>query len=463
MRGGEAVGEARSYGRSAGLLTVALGSAGVLTYGFFAIASHSLDREEYGQIVVLWSAVYITVSTIFRPIEQLLARSVAELEAQGRSVARAVRVAVLIQLGLTVLFVALALVLWGSLEAELFDGRGRFLAVLVGAMVAFGASFVVRGYLAGRRRFGAYAALLVSEAVARLGFALALALGIVEGVDPLALAIAAGPLLALAALPTVIVLERRRGTAKPAEPGLPATAISEGAPEFTLAQGGGFAGAVLVVMLSEQVFLNAGPLVAGAEAGSAAAGLIFNILLVARAPVVLFQAVAASLLPHLTRLRSRGDESDDEAFRLSIRLTLQVVAGLATAASVAVLAVGPQAMEIAFGDKFSYDRLGLAAVAVGMGLYLSGATLSQAVLARGQAGRAAACWAVAAAVFMAWNLLPLFDVVSRIEAGFVLGAGVLCGLLALVYRVSPAARRRAPGPAGSRELDASPAPADEAV
>ena len=34
---------------------------------------------------------------------------------------------------------------------------------------------------------------------------------------------------------------------------------------------------------------------------------MFNILLVARAPLVLFQAVAASLLPHLTSLRVRAD------------------------------------------------------------------------------------------------------------------------------------------------------------
>ncbi len=37
--------EKRDYGRSAGLLTVALGTAGVLTYAFFAIASHSLGAD----------------------------------------------------------------------------------------------------------------------------------------------------------------------------------------------------------------------------------------------------------------------------------------------------------------------------------------------------------------------------------------------------------------------------------
>ena len=59
-------------------------------------------------------------------------------------------------------------------------------------------------------------------------------------------------------------------------------------------------------MLAEQTFLNAGPLLVKGSAGAAAAGFIFNILMIARAPLQLFQAVSTSLLPHLTRLRSEG-------------------------------------------------------------------------------------------------------------------------------------------------------------
>ena len=83
-----------------------------------------------------------------------------------------------------------------------------------------------------------------------------------------------------------------------------ARAASEGS-EFTLAHGGGFAAAVLLIMVSEQTLLNAGPLLVRASEDAAAAGYIFNVLMIARAPLVLFQAVATSLLPHLTRLRSQ--------------------------------------------------------------------------------------------------------------------------------------------------------------
>ena len=65
-------------------------------------------------------------------------------------------------------------------------------------------------------------------------------------------------------------------------------------------------------MLCEQTFLNAGPLLVKAtedNGGAALAGFTFNVLLIARAPLQLFQAIQTSILPHLTRLRASG-ESD---------------------------------------------------------------------------------------------------------------------------------------------------------
>ena len=67
---------------------------------------------------------------------------------------------------------------------------------------------------------------------------------------------------------------------------------------------------------------------------------MFNVMMVARAPVVLFQAVAASLLPHLARLRERGDEASAEAFRHSISTTVMAVVAFATATTLGVVAVG---------------------------------------------------------------------------------------------------------------------------
>ncbi len=66
-------------------------------------------------------------------------------------------------------------------------------------------------------------------------------------------------------------------------------------------------------------------------------------------------------------------------------------------------------MQLAFGDRFEYDRAGLLIVTVGMGLYLASTTLNQAALAQGQARRAAICWGACAAGFLAWGLIEIVD------------------------------------------------------
>ena len=68
----------RSYGRGAAILSAGIGVTGVITFGYFALASHSLPESEYGHITLLWSAVFITVSVLYRPVEQLLSRTIAD-------------------------------------------------------------------------------------------------------------------------------------------------------------------------------------------------------------------------------------------------------------------------------------------------------------------------------------------------------------------------------------------------
>ncbi|MGH2923518.1 MAG: lipopolysaccharide biosynthesis protein, partial [Solirubrobacterales bacterium] len=187
-----------------------------------------------------------------------------------------------------------------------------------------------------------------------------------------------------------------------------------------------------LIMLSEQAFLNAGPLLVNASAGAAAAGFIFNILMIARAPLQLFQAVSTSLLPHLTRLRSQGLTED---FRASVRVTILGIAGFAALVAVAVLIAGPELMEIAFGGNHVYERADLLIVTAGMGLYLAAATLNQAALAQGQVRRAAVCWIACAAAFVVWTALPVIaDEFRRVEVGYLGAAAALCAALYWIYR-----------------------------
>jgi O-antigen/teichoic acid export membrane protein len=235
-----------------------------------------------------------------------------------------------------------------------------------------------------------------------------------------------------------------------------------GGNEFSLAHGAGFAAAVLLIMLAEQTFLNAGPLLIGASEGAAAAGLIFNVLLIARAPLQLFQAVGTSLLPHLTTLHHTEGEESERAFHHSVRLVVAAVAAFTGVVALAVLVAGPELMQLAWSDKFEYPRQDLLIVTAGMGLYLTAVTLNAAAIAQGQVRRASLRWVLCAALFVAWNLVPLVDdEFLRTEVGFTGAAALLCGLLYAIYLRPVERAEDVPDPRSAQELEAQLAAADE--
>ena len=332
------------------------------------------------------------------------------------------------------MFVVVALVLRGPIQDDLFGGSATLYWILLVAVLAYAASYFARGFLAGHHRFGLYGGLVLMEASSRCLFALAVALGIAEGQDAVALGMAAAPIVSLAVVPWA--LGRRLRTPPPArsEAADPESEAA-GEPEFTLAHGSGFAAAVLLIMLSEQTFLNAGPLLVEASegaAGAALAGFTFNVLLIARAPLQLFQAVQASILPHLTRLRAGGET---DPFRRSVNLTLLAIAAFAACVALVMLAAGPALMDLVFGGEFDYERGGLVLVSIGMGLYLSAATLNQALLAHGRAPQAAASWGLTAAAFVLFMLLADFDDrVLQVELAFLGAAACLSASLYALYR-----------------------------
>jgi O-antigen/teichoic acid export membrane protein len=418
----------RSYGRGAAILSVGIGVTGVVTFGYFALASHSLTEGEYGHITLLWSAVFITVSVLYRPVEQLLSRTIADRDARGLSGLEHLRVAATIQLALAAVFVVGALALRGPIEDELLGDSSSLYTILIVAVLAYAASYFARGFLAGHHRFGLYGGLVLMEASSRFLFALAVTVGIATGETAVALGIAAAPIVSLAVVPWAL---GRRLRAQPAV--TEAGEEDEGA--FTLAHGSGFAIAVLLIMLSEQTFLNAGPLLVKANEGArgaALAGFTFNVLLIARAPLQLFQAIQTSILPHLTRLRASGET---DPFRRSVNVTLTAIAGFAGCVALVMLAIGPWLMGLVFGGDFHYARGGLVLVSIGMGLYLSAATLNQALLAHGRARQSCVAWVGCAATFALFLLLADFDDrVLQVEIAYVAAAAALCGLLYGLYR-----------------------------
>ena len=406
--------EAKSdYGRGARILSVGIATTGLVTFAYFSLASHSLSEVDYKGVSVLWSALFLIISIIYRPVEQLLSHTISSRRAQGHE-GHPLRVPLLIQGSAAAVFLALALALREPITDDVFDGSSELYWVLVVAVLAYAASYFARGWLAGHQRFGLYGGLVLLESCSRCLFALAVAVGIASGQGAVALGIAAAPLVSLLVVPWAI--ERR---------------AASGGERGSLREGAGFAGAVLAIMVAEQALLNGPVLAVDATAADAAlAGFVFNVLLITRAPLQLFQAIQTSLLPHLSGLAATGGGQE---FGHAIRVTLLAIAGFAGAVVLGLGLVGPWAMGVLFGGDFDYARGGLMLVGLGMGFHLTAGTLNQAALARRRGAQAATAWLASAVAFLGWLLVtPLDDQVLAVEIGYCATTALLALALWLI-------------------------------
>lgn len=423
----EAAHERGSYGRGARILSIGIASTGLLTFLFFSVASHALGdselgQEQYGQIATMWAILFTAMSVFYRPVEQLLSRTIATAAARGEAHPR-LREPLLIQTGFALVLVAAAFVARGALEEQL--GSSTLFWILVAAGVAYAASYFARGFVAGHQWFALYGGLVLFESVARILFPIAALLGITTGQTAVAAGIVAAPLASLLVVPWAIRSATRRLNAERVAGPVDAPAPSGGA---ALRTGTSFAVAVAMIQLGEQTLVNAGTLL---TADKAAAGLIFSALLVTRAPLQLFQAVQTTLLPHFATLVETGSPHEIGA---AIRKAVGLILAFAAIVVVGLLVLGGWVMPLLF-DGQQPPVLGLAVVAVGMGAHLIAGTLNQAALARGHAWPAAISWLVAGALFAAWMLIgPIDDALLRAEVGYCAGAMLLCALLYVVYR-----------------------------
>jgi O-antigen/teichoic acid export membrane protein len=450
----------RSYGSGARILSIGIASTGLLTFAYFSIASHVLGEQAAKRIDLLWSVMFVIISVIYRPIEQLLSRTIAERRARGHA-AHTLRVPMMIQAGFALVFLAVALALHDELVNHIFEGDAPLYDVLVVGTLAYAASYFARGWLAGHERFALFGGLVLMESLSRISFAIAVALGILHGQTAVALGIAAAPFISLVVVPAAFARQRAERSqlqdgpitvdeadaalAGPGTEGVQETAAHD---DLSLRRGGGFAFWVSGIMLSEQTLLNAAVLTVDATSHERTlAGIVFNVLLIARAPLQLFQAIQTSLLPHLTGLEATEGH---EAFARAIRLTVLAIAAFALVVALGLLLVGPFALRhVFFGQRYSYNGFGLALIGLGMGLHLTSGALNQAALARDRARAAAGCWLLAAIAFVAWMLSPVLDdQLLRAEVGYAAATGLLALTLAMLYR-------RGSRRLGSRATDAA--------
>jgi O-antigen/teichoic acid export membrane protein len=416
------------YGRGARVLSIGIATTGLVTFAYFALAAHALTAVQYKRISLVWSIMFVVASVIYRPIEQLLSRTIADRRARGHTGGHNLRVALAIQAGFALTFFVIALALRHLLQDDLFDGSAALYWVLVVGVLAYAASYFARGFLAGHQRFELYGLLVFLEAASRVCFALAVVVGVASGQSLVAVGMAVAPLMSLLVVPWFFA--RRDPPADPA-------AVQESEGGLTMRHGLGFAVAVFAIMLAEQTLLNAAVLTVGGTSKDAVlAGVVFSVLLIARAPLQLIQAVQGSLLPHLARLQATAGGGE---FRRAIRITVLAIAAFALAVAIGLFAIGPPVVRTLFDIDRDIARGGLALVGLGMGFHLIAGTLNQAALARGQARGAAIAWLVSAGAFLIWMLSPVIDdQLLRTELGYCLATAALSAMLAGVYGVGSA-------------------------
>ena len=127
------------------LLSAGMLVSGGLTYAFHLLVARTLGPDDFGRIAVLWAAVFLVATAVFRPLEQTTARAVADRLARGedaRSVLRSVATVCVCAMVLAGCAMAAA---WRPITDRLFQGDNFLSAMLVVGVLLFSLVYVGRG------------------------------------------------------------------------------------------------------------------------------------------------------------------------------------------------------------------------------------------------------------------------------------------------------------------------------
>lgn len=394
---------------------VGLGFSGLATYAFFAITSRTLDPGSYAAVGVLWSLLFAVGNGVMQPLEQEVARAVADRRARGIGAGPVIRRAVIIGATFTVLLVALGLVTQPWILDPLLDERPALVAAFLAGLAAFSAGHLARGTLSSHGRFGSYALFFGADGVTRVFVAGLLAYAAVEAAGAYGAVLAAAPVVGV-----LVALAGQRGLVAPG-------------PEARWGELTRALGWLLLGTASLALVVQGGTIavqVLASDTDESAAGVFLNGLQIARIPLFLFQAVLASLLPRLSRLAGSGEL---EHFRYSLWRLVRAIAVVGAAATLAAVTLGPAVVGTVFGSETVLGVRDMGMLAVTFVVIMIAISCDQALIALNGHKLMASGWALALATFVAVTAItaPIDDFFLRVELGLLAAATV-----ALVWMVS---------------------------
>jgi O-antigen/teichoic acid export membrane protein len=417
-----------------GTYSVAAGIAiaGVTAYAFLSLAYRQLvtDNSKVGYTALfgLWVILYTICPGFFQPLEQEVGRAIASRRAQGIGGAPLVKRAAVLGGILALAAIVASFAALSPLTTRVFHHNSvLFLSLIIG-IVAYYVSFIARGTLAGNGRFGPYGTLVGAEGLVRL---VATAVLFVVGVH------AAGVFgLALALPPIAALFIAMRGQKHLLEPG-PEAPYSE----LSTALGWLLLGSVLCQALSYAAYISA--VVLAKPSQTDLVGDLATGILIARIPLLGFQAVQAALLPKLARLAGAGEEIE---FRKALRQIVMIVLAVGLIGIVGGFLVGHTAGRILFGAKFTLGNVDVGLLALGSAGFMLALTLAQALIALRSYAASALSW-VAGVAGCIVGIAVASDLYLRAELSYAIGAS--CAALAML--VCLVVRLRSGSPLGAVE------------
>ncbi|HWD09289.1 MAG TPA: hypothetical protein VHA57_09355, partial [Actinomycetota bacterium] len=350
------------------------------------------------------------------PLEQEVSRAIAARRARGIGAAPVLRRAIVLGAAMLAVLVAASAIVFSPVNRRLFDGHSvLFLAFLV-CLASLYVGYVSRGYLSGNRRFGAYSALVGGEGVLRFLPAVAFAAVGWKTVGVYGLAFGIAPLVS-----APIVLSSQRHLVKPG-------------PQAPWGELSAALGYLVAASLLAQLLVNLAPIavkVLSTRAQEPLAGRFLAGLVIARVPVVLFQAVLAALLPKLAHLAAKAEFKE---FKTTLAKLLATVGILGVAAVAGAFVAGPFALKILFGSKFHLGRADFAFLSGASIVFIVALTFGQALIALRAYLSLTIGW-VAGSLGFAAMIALVHGLLLRVELAFLSGSAASAVVLGVLLGV----------------------------
>ena len=394
-----------------------------MTYGFLVLSARALPPARYAALSALWALAATVGPGFFFPLEQEVARATASRHEHESPTTTLVRRAAVVGGTLAAILVIGSLAVHRPLLDRLFGRDGLLLAGFVFVIAGYAGQHLVKGLLAGDRRFRGISAVVVTEAAIRLAACAALFAAGIATAGPYGLALGIAP---LASIGVGIAIERGLWSKGPA--------VSWG-------ELGGAIGHLLAASVFAQLLVNIGPLavrVLASDQESGAAGRFLAVLVVARAPLFLFFAVQAALLPKLSGLAARGELDE---FRAGLRRLVLALVAVGSVATAGAFVVGPAVVRVLFGPAYTLGSRDFATLAAGTIAYMVALAYAQGLIALRGHRLVAVAWLSGLAAFGVVTALGS-ELISRVGNGFF--AGSLAAALVMAVLVEVRLRARAP-------------------